>query len=613
MKTYFKTILRTIKTNALKFIALISIIFVGVCFVTGVGGITPKVKNSFNDELKKNNAPDIVLKSKKDTGFSDEDINNIKIYTDTKMYSVCFNLDKTIDNKETRLMNYDMNSQVNKLTLVEGNYPSLKYDCVVEEATGDMEKINIGDSISYKFNDYLTIDMKVVGIVKNPLIYSVNGEPSIEEGKDHVNLDRIIYLDSNISELSFLPTTDIYMCLNSTSELNLYSKKYLDTINNETPNIAKISESFNDDNCAILTMEDNKSYVVLNNITDKVDVIANIFPIFFIVVVALVALTTMSRLINEERSVIGCYRSLGYSNSQILFKYVSFSLLSTVIGSIIGVILGAFVLPNIIYPAFGNMFILPTAMTKTINVMLGIISSICIAGAVILVTVYEAMKELRETPAVLLQPKSPKPGKKILLERIPFIWNHLKFKFKSMFRNIFRYVGRLLMVVISVAGSSALVMAGFGLYDVSKKDLDIAGVTMNISSTLSPIAIIVVFFALLLCMLVLFNLINMNIQERKREIATLEVLGYYNGEVYGYIFREVILMSFFGIVIGIPLGIGLLAFIFNSLNFGGLADVAWYSYFLAFGCVFAFVVIVSLMLTRKIKAIDMNESLKSNE
>src|SRR5574344_210604 len=204
MKTYFKTILRTIKTNALKFIALISIIFVGVCFVTGVGGITPKVKNSFNDELKKNNAPDIVLKSKKDTGFSDEDINNIKIYTDTKMYSVYFNLDKTIDNKETRLMNYDMNSQVNKLTLVEGNYPSLKYDCVVEEATGDMEKINIGDSISYKFNDYLTIDMKVVGIVKNPLIYSVNGEPSIEEGKDHVNLNRIIYLDSNISELSFL-------------------------------------------------------------------------------------------------------------------------------------------------------------------------------------------------------------------------------------------------------------------------------------------------------------------------------------------------------------------------------------------------------------------------
>lgn len=614
MKTYFKTIFRTIKTNALKFIALIAIITVGVCFVTGVGGITPKVKNSFNDELKRCNAPDIILKSKSYSGFTDDDLNSIKLFSDTKVYSACFSLDSMIDNKETRLLNYDMKSDVNTLTLISGTFPIQKYDCVIEEATGDMEKISIGDSFDYKFNEYFSIKLNVVGIVKNPLIYCIDGEPTIEEGKNNIKLDRIFYLDANISELSsFLPTTDIYICLKSTAELNYYTKKYNDLVNEQVLKIRELDSDFNLDNCASLTMEDNKSYIVLSNIADKIDVIAGIFPIFFIVVVALVALTTMSRLIAEERSAIGCYRSLGYSNSKIMFKYVSFSLLSTIIGSLLGVITGAFVLPNIIYPAFGNMFVLPSIMTSSVNINLGLISCLCIAGAVILVTIYELMKELRETPATLLQIKAPKPGKKIFLEKIPFIWNHLKFKYKSMFRNIFRYVGRLLMVVISVAGSSALVMAGFGLYDVSKKDLDINGITMNISSTLSPVAIIIVFFALLLCMLVLFNLINMNIQERKREIATLEVLGYFNIEVYGYIFREIVLMSFMGIVIGIPLGIGLLAFIFNYLNFGGLSDVTWYSYFLAFGCTFLFVVLVSFMLIRKIKAIDMNESLKSVE
>ena len=304
---------------------------------------------------------------------------------------------------------------------------------------------------------------------------------------------------------------------------------------------------------------------------------------------------------------------MGYTNSQIQFKYVCFSLLSTIIGTILAVAVGAFILPNIIYPAFGNMFVLPSKMTNSINIILGVISSICIILAVIIVTVYELAKELKQTPAMLLQPKAPKPGKKIFLEKIPFVWNHLKFKFKSTFRNIFRYVGRLLMVVISVAGSSALVMAGFGLYDVSKKDLIIGGILMNISSTLSPVALIIVIFALLLCMLVLFNLINMNIQERKREIATLEVLGYFNIEVYGYIFREVIIMSLIGIIVGIPLGVGLLAFIFNYLNFGGLGDVEWYSYFFAFGCTFIFVILVSFMLIGKIKSIDMNESLKSIE
>jgi putative ABC transport system permease protein len=233
--------------------------------------------------------------------------------------------------------------------------------------------------------------------------------------------------------------------------------------------------------------------------------------------------------------------------------------------------------------------------------------------ATLLVTLLVTNKSLKETPASLLLPLAPKPGKKILLERIPFIWNHLKFKYKSAVRNIFRYKGRLWMVIISVLGSTALVMAGLGIYDVSGAVLEINGISVDLTGTLKPIALIVVFFAMALSVLVLFNLTNMNIGERQKEIATLKVLGYKTLEVDGYVFREILAMAVMGILLGIPTGLGLLYFIFKYLDFGSIADIKWYSYFLAFFISLSFIGIVDLLLARKIHHIDMNESLKSVE
>lgn len=167
------------------------------------------------------------------------------------------------------------------------------------------------------------------------------------------------------------------------------------------------------------------------------------------------------------------------------------------------------------------------------------------------------------------------------------------------------------MTVVSVAGSTALVLAGFGLRDVSLNE-DV-GILAGFADTFALISMVIILFAAALCVLVIYNLTNMNISERKREIATLKVLGYRDSEVSGYIYREVLIMAVFGIIIGLPLGFGLLYFVFGYLDFGSVSMVKWYSYLISAILVLVFVGFVDLLLFRKIRKVDMNDSLKTLE
>lgn len=176
---------------------------------------------------------------------------------------------------------------------------------------------------------------------------------------------------------------------------------------------------------------------------------------------------------------------------------------------------------------------------------------------------------------------------------------------------MFRYKGHLLMTVISVAGSTALVFAGFSLRNIADRLATTSGAA--IADTLIPISLLVIVFALLLCAFVVYNLTNMDISERVREIATLRVLGYRGREAAGYIYREVLIMAVMGICIGIPLGVGLVQFVVAYLEFGALSDVAWYSYLLSAALVLVFVAAVDLLLLPKILRVNMTEALKSVE
>ena len=194
--------------------------------------------------------------------------------------------------------------------------------------------------------------------------------------------------------------------------------------------------------------------------------IGKVFPMIFFLVAALISLTTMSRMVEEQRTQIGTMKALGYGKASIASKYLSYAFLATVGGSIAGVLFGEKVLPFIIIQAYGIMYWnIGDHMQLDYELQYALIASgaavICTMGA----TLFSCAKTLAETPASLMRPPAPKEGKRILIERSSFIWKHLSFSWKSSMRNLFRYKKRLFMTIFGIAGSMGLMLVGFGLYD----------------------------------------------------------------------------------------------------------------------------------------------------
>lgn len=600
MKAYSKTVMRTVRDNLGRFVAITSIILLGIALVAGLGTLSPKMKNSIDRELNRCNAADIVLKSGSQTGFTDEQLAAISGFEGVAVADGLTVLDLPVDGKSGRAYFLPAEQEVNRIDLLEGEMPAKAGEALFDRASKAAGEYEVGDEVTIDFMGMET-KVKIVGIASNAMIYNKDGEPN----NDQELLNVILYL--NRTYYPMLPVTDVWVRAEDAVGLNFFSKKYEETVKK----LAESLESAETGAAAILTMRENKSWALVDSYTQKINVVTLIFPVFFTAVAALVVLSTMTRLIEEERPALGCYRSLGYRNGRIAFKYLGFVLACCVIGSAIGFGLGVWILPAAVYPAFSSVFFMP-AMAKGVSYLAGGIASAAMFVAAAGTTTYVVLRELRAKPASLLKPKAPRAGKKIFLEHVPFIWNHLKFKYKSTYRNIFRYVRNLLMTVISVAGSTALVFAGFGLYDLSQHP-EATGLPGGMAESFALISFVVILFAAALCVLVVYNLTNMNIGERKREIATLKVLGYRAGEVAGYIYREVFIMALLGIVFGIPLGYGLLYFVFAYMDFGTMSVVQWQSYLYSVLLVVVFVALVDLLLARKIRKIDMNSSLKSVE
>ena len=552
----------------------------------------------------------------------------------------------------------------------------------------------------------------------------------------------------------------------------------------------------------ILDRDSHQSFVEYEGCSNSIDALAKIFPVFFFAVAALVCLTTMTRMVDEQRINIGTLKGLGYKTSQISKKYILYALIACLTGSILGLAIGFSVFPTVIFFAYGMMYSIENIVyVFSIPIAIGITS---LALIIIILSAYMACrKELKETPAILMRPKAPKSGKRILLERVPFIWNRFSFISKVTVRNIFRYKKRFLMTVLGIAGCTALILTGFGIkdsiemiltgqygtlfkYDMSlviqsdmtdkqiyelrknlsdideinkyeffsyengdikvnnttkeitivvpenlkkmdkfihlqdrktqnpiklnnkgivltekiardlgvkagdeielinsddkkvkikvsnitenyishyvyispenytklfEKDLDfnrvigilnnpsvkiedklskklfdietVDGITFNTASketfhntikNLNYVVLIMIISAGALAFVVLYNLTNVNISERIREIATIKVLGFYDKEVSAYIYRENIILTIIGTVVGLGLGTILHKFIMvtveiQSMMFGRVIDMS--SYFIATVLTIVLSLFVNLAMFYKLRNVKMVESLKS--
>lgn len=199
---------------------------------------------------------------------------------------------------------------------------------------------------------------------------------------------------------------------------------------------------------------------------DRIRNIGQVFPVIFFLVAALISLTTMTRMVEDQRTQIGTLKALGYSKFAIMSKYINYALIATVGGSICGVLIGEKILPYIIISAYGIMYHNMASNIQihyefTYAMIASVAAIVCTLGA----TLFSCYKELSETPASLMRPPAPKEGKRVLLERITFFWKHLSFSWKSTLRNLFRYKKRLFMTIFGIAGSMALMLVGFGIQD----------------------------------------------------------------------------------------------------------------------------------------------------
>lgn len=651
-------------------------------------------------------------------------------------------------------------------------------EAILPQIQSGIEQIQAGVAKKAELQSQLNQLLNAKNELNNAYVSLISGQAQYEDGVSKIE-DAKNELNKSIEQLTL-----------SKAEFNIQKHDALRELSDAQLEIDKMEGKW-----IVLDRNSHYSYRDYGACADRMDGIAKVFPVFFFLVAALVCMTTMTRMVDEQRNEMGTLKALGYSKLQIASKYIIYALIASILGSILGCSLGIYLFPTVIFNAWNTLYNIDQ-IKFLFQPGLILLASGSVTGITLLATLYSIYSELIEMPSQLMRPKAAKAGKKILLERITFIWKRLSFLQKVTARNIFRYKKRFFMTIIGIAGCSALLVAGFGINDsisdivnqqynviyhydatVSAKtseitsqikslkgvkdvyeedhlavttkienkdisttvhiisndkkfkdfctlfngnnefDLDDSSVLisqkmatklnkkagdtikikdannkvikakikgvftnyvghhiyaseslykswntnaktthiylikskkttkkfernlgnkiMNIAGvqsvtfysslqknfkdmikSISYIVVVLVISAACLAFVVLYNLSNVNISERKREIATIKVLGFTRKEVDAYINRETILLTILGSLIGLGIGIGLHHLIMNlaemdDIMFGRTINSI--SYVISFVMTIGFNAIINLCMHKKLNNIQMVESLKAVE
>ena len=673
MRTYLKTLIRMFQKHLMRFLSIIFIVVVSVGLISGVGSSGEVIERSLAEAYRDQNISDLIVKSTAQTGFTEEQIAAVRARYRKENVNTGNSLDVTVSiggsertvrlyfleetptvnvpwarsgkdfsalDKESEFLSLHVESSKTLQTVEEGTSFTLDFKDIMEQLAEQGGSAITG--LTETFLGYVgSVEVTSAGTLLSPIIFGVEGEPSYiqEEGTEIPDVanalsslntistalyfsydivptfgevlegqgfeENVIKLMLSLAGMDYdeklVPLGDLYIAFPERGLFEPYGGSYEELVEAEKEALYDLLG----DDIEFISLKENFSINSLHSYAGKVTAISAVLMVAFIFVTALVVLSNMTRLMEEERPQIACLRTLGYGGFSILFKYLLFAAIGTGIGGtgayFVGVGLTAFV-----YYVFNYNYAMPP-MTSVATSLYFLITFSCIVIATLTATLIAGGRMVREKPADLLRAKPPKAGRKVFLERIPILWNRLSFKYKSTMRNVLRYHYRFSMTVISVACSMGIALAGLALLDLCLFHEGFG------SAALIGLAAVIVIFAGLLTMVVIYTLTNINISERNREIATLMVLGYYDREVAGYIYREVYINTIVGILFGFPMGIFLIIILFKVINVGSLAGVSWFVWPVAAVIVLLFTALVTLILRRKIVGIDMNESLKANE
>lgn len=360
--------------------------------------------------------------------------------------------------------------EMNGVEIVSGRMPLNDTETALDYTLEGSLVKQLGDEITLTTSGG-TVTLRVVGFIRSPMYISMfeRGTSSIGNGTSdgfaYASGNAISSLGTKLPVMSLLNTyyTRADIVISGKEGLSAYSDEYEALVNEVTDRIEDYA-STQSGTWYIQDRSGNPGYSDYSENTDRIAAVGDVFPLIFFIVAALVCLTTMTRMVEEQRIEMGTMKALGYGGWQIAMKYAVYAMSACISGGVVGAIIGFKLFPYVIMKGYSIMYYLgklETPYRADIAFMAIAAMAVCTAAA----TFSACYASLKEVPATLMRPKAPKAGRRVLLERIPFIWKKLSFTSKVTVRNLFRYKKRFFMSVIGIAGSGALLVTAFGLND----------------------------------------------------------------------------------------------------------------------------------------------------
>lgn len=460
MKAYFTEIIRTVRRTLSRFFSILLIVALGAGVFAGINTTSDDMRITADNYYRNNNFMDITLLSP--AGFTGDDIEKAASLDSIRYAEGVRTAEALLSLEEhTAAAKFiSISDGINTLTLTGGRFPENSKECVIVASNDYSSLMGIGSTVEFDGAHTGLLDSyEIVGTVDSPEYISFDrGSSTVGSGK----LDYVIYIpkDGFVLPLNMDIYSQIALSVTSAADKDTFSDEYQEIIDKAKDDLTELFG----ENIYILDRDTNIGFVSFEGDADKINAISTIFPAFFFLVAALVCLTTMTRMVEEERIQIGTLKALGYGRDAILLKYVLYSFAATVLGCAIGLVVGYNLFPRAIFAAYSILYTLP-AIETPFHWDIGILTSLAAVLCTEIFTVAACASSASETPASLMLPKAPKMGKRVLFERVRPLWKRLSFIQKVTVRNIFRYKKRLLMTVIGIAGCTALMLTGFGLKD----------------------------------------------------------------------------------------------------------------------------------------------------
>lgn len=829
-----------IRKSLNRFLSIFFIVALGVAFFAGVRATEPDMRYSGDEYFDERNMMDLKVMST--LGLTDDDMDAILAVEGVEAVNPGYMIDvlSMVGESERIIHVESLPETMNQVDIVEGRLPGNAGECIVDVDAAASYGIQIGDVLEFKSGNDQELDetlqgtsFEVVGTCSSPVYISFGrGSTNIGNGE----IDMFAYIDSTAFCQEVY--SQAWITAAGAKEVTAFTDAYTDIVDRVKEQVegiedvrcdiryteileeaedelAEAEQKIADAKEDVAALEkpvwyvndrdSDTDYVGYSDNADRMGAIGKVFPLLFFLVAAFVSLTTMTRMVEEQRMQIGTLKALGYSKFWIAAKFVGYALIATLGGSIVGVLFGQKVFPLIIVNAYKIIYIHMPNVVVPYNMHYAVMATVAAVACTMVATISSCYAALAAQPAELMRSEAPKVGKKVLLERIPAIWIHLSFTWKSTIRNLMRYKKRFFMTIFGIGGCMALMLVGYGLKDsimdvailqfdkiqvydlMAIVDEDIADgdreelhrtleeddrvnsymdgymrmtemtfgdvnkdiylyvpsrldgldqfVTFNYRTTgetwyldedsvvitekvardlgiskgdkiqikleddrrvtveitdicenylshylyiapqlyasiagaepeynnifatvredaedeltqvgeellkndavltvsytnnmaeiledmiqvLDSVIIVLIVSAGMLAFVVLYNLNNININERKRELATLKVLGFYDSEVGAYVYRENILLTLIGSGVGVFLGKWLHRFVVRTVEvdqtmFG--LNITLESYLISIAFTILFSLLVNGMMYFKLKKIDMVESLKSVE